>query len=569
MALIACKTTAISPTERRFNPTQAETPLPSLTIEALRDDIPLADSFPIRVVVKDAPPGEQIQVQLFADGMQVGTDATTLQTNAAGYAELSLRGSAHQPKLVSLDAIGRMEDGGVVTGTLYIDFEPPQEGLFQAQAADDGDIIGSPITIEDYYQTLPVAKTPQDLYAHQENASGVVLDGVRLVGEDGQLEPLDAIMFDVGSESVAMPQATDCTRRLTYINLKTTVDGQAVNFPVNTRVYISDHTYREQVKLVGNNGRLEFYLGCSTQLHFKVLAWTSTGISMHTGEVFNKPVMWKKSERASSGSFNADTVRNRNIQMAPSTASSFSRKSQRLFFRLNQVYNWERKASTVYSSFPVDAFYPYISSKGSLAGIGRIMYADGFALYDAGIYHEFGHEVYYRRMMGASAYNRAHQEAVSGLPVSYPACLGALGWSLWGDESNCAGLLEGWAVFFEQVATARLNTRLYRRTEFRPSSAPSGPRVPGNVAAYLYDIADDSGSQARLKDDDSDAFVRTNEELDLRYTRVANFFRGMATHSSIDQVWQQNIRPDTRSLGTCEAHRRVMVANTITVSSCN
>jgi hypothetical protein len=545
LALTGCKTTAQPPVQQQLGPARAEATPPSLTIEALRDEIPLADSFPIKVSVEDAPPNEQIHVRLYTDGIRLGVDETTLQTNAAGYAEQLLRGSAFQTKLVSLDAIGHMEDGGVVTGTLYVDFEPPLEGSFQAQAAD------------------------------KESAPGVVLDGVRLMGEDGQLEPLDAIMFNVGSESVAMPQATDCTRRLTYVNLKTSVDGQTVNFPVNTRVYISDHTYREQVRLVGNNGRLEFYLGCSTQLHFKVLAWTNTGISMHTGEIFEKPVMWKKSERASSGSFSADTVRNRNIQMAPSTANAFSRKSQRLFFRVNQVYNWERNASTVYNTFPVNIFYPYIFSNGGLAGIGRIMYGDSFALWDAGIFHEFGHEVYYRRMMGASAYNRAHQEVMAGLPVSYPACLGALGWTLWGVESNCAGLLEGWAVFFERVASEKLRTQGGRRTEVRPSNAPSGPSVPGNVAVYLYDIADDSYQPPAgqpyplLTDTDGDAFVRSNESLDLRYTRVANLFRGMSTSSSINQVWQQNIRPDTRSLGTCEAHRRVMTANTITVTSCN
>jgi hypothetical protein len=559
--------------QQQLGPARAEATPPSLTIEALRDEIPLADSFPIKVSVEDAPPNEQIHVRLYTDGIRLGVDETTLQTNAAGYAEQLLRGSAFQTKLVSLDAIGHMEDGGVFTGTLYVDFEPPLEGSFQAQAADKGDIIGSPITIEDYYKTLPVAKTPQDFYAHQESAPGVVLDGVRLMGEDGQLEPLDAIMFNVGSESVAMPQATDCTRRLTYVNLKTSVDGQTVNFPVNTRVYISDHTYREQVRLVGNNGRLEFYLGCSTQLHFKVLAWTNTGISMHTGEIFEKPVMWKKSERASSGSFSADTVRNRNIQMAPSTANAFSRKSQRLFFRVNQVYNWERNASTVYNTFPVNIFYPYIFSNGGLAGIGRIMYGDSFALWDAGIFHEFGHEVYYRRMMGASAYNRAHQEVMAGLPVSYPACLGALGWTLWRHEGACAGMLEGWAVFFESVATQRLKTIQGSDTEFRPSSAPNGYGTPGNVAAYLYDIADDSytfpdGSRPPMDDRDNDPFRVSNQSLERRYERVAGFFSDLNPASNFYTVWMERIRPQTEATGRCQEHWAVAQRNAISVPSC-
>lgn len=155
-------------------------------------------------------------------------------------------------------------------------------------------------------------------------------------------------------------------------------------------------------------GIVEWAFTCSNFLRFEVQAQPANppfdgGIKMTTGS--GRIVIWAKTLDPSTGNLTADNIRGRRISIAEG-ANSFGLKSQRLFFRVHQIWNWERKIPKRGSRFNyvVEVYFPYGGS-GGLSNIGVINYTDGFAYSDPGIFHEFGHQAYYLRMLGRSDFN--------------------------------------------------------------------------------------------------------------------------------------------------------------------
>ncbi len=338
-------------------------------------------------------------------------------------------------------------------GSLYTNFEEPYIEGAELQTQDKKP-AGEPLTVNEYYETLPVARTEAEIETFNEDPSppkAYILDGVQFKNVDGKLEKkFDAVVLDGGTDTIetatlqSSPALTSqaCTAKPTYITLKTIVDQNPTAHIKGTRVRIDTHSEPVQVRYVGDYGRVEFSYSCSTRVSFQVDSWINTGMYIHTGkDIFSKEKLfaWKKDIAAGGKVFNADNIRGTVVRTDGNTLSI---DSQRLFWKINQVYGWERRSHNLYNTFPLDTYYPYIGV-GGLSGVGRTHIPSAGARYDPLIFHEFGHEVYYRRMLGGAEYERLHQNVtLRGQLPTYPACLGALGWEPWAIEGLCAGMLE-------------------------------------------------------------------------------------------------------------------------------
>lgn len=271
-------------------------------------------------------------------------------------------------------------------------------------------------------------------------------------------------------------------------------------------------------------------------------------------------IIWTATLDPATGNLTADNIRGRNVSIAIG-ANAFSQKSQRLFWRVHQAWNWERtipKRGSLFN-YVVEIFYPY-GGAGGLSNIGVISYPDAFTFSDVGIFHEYGHQAYYLRMLGPDQFNSQRNGIVG--------CLPALGWVLWSNGEGCAGMLEGWAVFFENVASDRFNTNPGRSVEInRYDPDPNDPFATvgavGNVAGFLWDISDDHGigSNLDLEDFDNDLIVNTNQSIESRFEQTGNYFYNLPVNTNFGVVWSRNIAPRLRGTGMCDAHERTAFRN--------
>lgn len=132
-------------------------------------------------------------------------------------------------------------------------------------------------------------------------------------------------------------------------------------------------------------------------------------------------------------------------------------------------------------------------------------------------------------------------------------------------------MLEGWALFFQKVASQRLGTLDGINLESRPSTAEPNYDVPGNVAAYMWDVVDDSTNSTPrppVDDTDGDQYTVYSESLEVRYDRMAKFFYGQPTNADFRKVWLENIEPRSSAQGTCPSHYAVTVRNSAAISPC-
>jgi hypothetical protein len=399
-------------------------------------------------------------------------------------------------------------------------------------------------------------------------------------------------MFYTGSGPlhVETPDAFDdpalstqaCTPKWTHVNLRLEIDTKSRPVPPNTRVFVSGDA-PDQTRYVKDDGRLDFEFGCGRRIHFRVYAFTSTGMYLHT-HTPGSLASWLKTILPGYGApdFTADSIRNATVMTTEASDATVSRWIQRIWFRINQVYNWERSAHSVYSTFPLSTFYPsndYFNNVRSRAAVGQIQLVDSDADSDITIVHEFGHEVYYRRLLGASEYN-IHQKAMEG-QAAFPICAGATYWQIWKFTDGCAGMLEGFALWFDAVATRVLgvgsrDSQPYDIYDFPPdirptTNAPKGAAVPGRVAQYLWDVTDVHGDNSGMKiqDEDSDAVkdyrdssLSLSQDLNRRYAKVASFFYDAAPNQDFNYMWRYHIR--AKLTDTQEAnHCKVLVYNTL------
>ncbi len=532
---------------------------PMLTVESLDKSIPLGESFPVAIDITNAAPNDEFELEIEGGGVIPSVTKAGVTTDSAGRAQVRLSARAAQPALDALHVVAYGSSGHTLTGTLYTNFETPYvEGAeLQTQSSKP---MGEPLTIDEYYDTLPVAKTEADIEAFNEDPSppkAYILDGVQFKNVDGKLEQkFDAVVLDSGTENIdtasaqSQPSLTAqaCTTKSTYVTLKTVIDQRPADHIKGTRVRINTGTGPMQVRYVGDNGRTTFDYSCSTKVSFEVDAWTNTGIYMHTAQALltEKLFVWKGSVAAGGKVFTADNIRGTVVRTDGDTLSI---DSQRLFWKINQVYDWERKSHSLYDTFPLDIFYPYIGV-GGLSGVGRTNIPGAGARQDRLIFHEFGHEVYYRRMLGGAEYNRLHQDVtLRGKTPAYPACLDALGWKTWAIEGPCAGMLEGFALWFQSVSTRALNAEIDTSfdVELTPASdtRTAGTQRPGSVAQFLLDLTDSHSSGVLLNYEPPaiDPVKPSSSDIRARYQNVAQFFRNGPIESDFSSVWKNMFKP--------------------------
>lgn len=246
--------------------------------------------------------------------------------------------------------------------------------------------------------------------------------------------------------------------------------------------------------------------------------------------------------------------------------------TQRLWYKVNRVYDWNRTALGDNSTFKVDFLYPasdYFGIATSRAAIGQVQLVYAHANVDDIIFHEFGHEVYYRRMLGDYKYHVSHACAMkSGCTPSFPACGGCIGHSISKNIGPEAAMIEGWAGFFEGVTALNVpatNVRSgapykYIEDPNDRGGVPTGPGAELRVAAYLWDFWDDNTTIADFVYD-NDAVVSTGTAKE-RYKKVAGYFKDMSISSEFINVWRTNIKPTLDSTELLN-HQKILNLNTL------
>lgn len=238
--LCGCRSVSSDPTlDTSYDLQESQaTDAPVLSVEVLDLSIPLGDSFPVAVEIQNAPPQQNVNLEVIGSGVTPSITTATVTTDASGNAELRLSGRAARPKLNSLDVIGYFEDGNMLMGSAYVNFEPADEGALSAQARQ---AIGEPTTIEEYFNALPVATNQDELEKIQAGEPpAVILDDVVYHTADGTaLKPLDAVVFNsptqitdtqLPTEQKPTLQAAACPpEERTSVRLTTAVSGSVVN----------------------------------------------------------------------------------------------------------------------------------------------------------------------------------------------------------------------------------------------------------------------------------------------------------------------------------------------------
>lgn len=565
-------------------------PAPTVTIESLDPSIPLGDSFPIVVNLENAPANQQVEFELVNGDIIPSTSQVVANTDASGRATIRLSGRSTKAEFNALYARAYLEDGSEIVGELYVNFEPPQTISSDMQAtnlkAQAEDSIGEPVTYEEYAKTLPLATSLDDLESASESStSGVRIEGVRFPEENGELgEPINAIEFSSGTQvgdTSVIPSGT-CTLTSTHMYLKTLVSGQVSSFPAGTKVFISGSgTTPDKTTYTTADGRVSFQFGCASALYIRVQGLSNTGLQTVSGndESGFPLTIWSKSVKAAtSRSLTADGLEGDTVQLSTTAANSTSTTTQQVYTKVERARQWEISTHDFYTgkTFPISVVYP---DGNRLIPRSRAHYARMFikgGSSDYTLYHEFGHEVYYRRLLGADQYMYYYNRAIATNNTGFPICAGYLnGWTRWEHQENCEAMLEGFADWFERVyRSVAINQDYayeYRGTKSDGSPADKGESVPGNVAAFLWDITDYLPSQYPVRDDDNDE-VHVTGSVAERYARVAGFFHHHNTNENFGFVWRYRIlaqRPESVIPDYCKVLKRNTINNsTVTMAGC-
>jgi hypothetical protein len=566
---------------------QNEAPSFSIIVDALDNSIPLGDNFPIVVNLANAEPNSVVDIELDSEGIMPSVKRTSVSADDSGRATLRITGVASRAQLTVLQ-VKAFNEGLETSELLLVDFTPPQTTpSLAAQNADE--VVGEPTTYTDYIQTLPTVTSFDEVQAvgsSPEAPDVVFAKDVAFPDDSGELiEPIDALIFDTNSAEDNLEVQMDLGTKggglsalaceSTYITLKSKVASTVVNMPASTKVVVSTPS-GSSTKWVQAGGRLNFDFCGSGNLQLSVFATSSHGLYMHTQYVPYGPtpqIIWEHSRSGAT----ADGLRGDVIQMSADTEPFLSRATQRIWYLMNIVRNWELSAHDVYDSHSVDLIFPAQIIGSSRAAVGQIWLKGGD--YDSAptIFHEYGHEVYYRRVIGGPLYEHLHREAVAG-GASLPACIGELWAELWEVVDGCTAMLEGFALWFESITLRALDAHptvapralSTFNPETRPS-APMGAAVPGRVAQHLVDLSDvDTGyTDHILRDGDDDPFVRAmtaldNPQLDAkrRYAYVAGLFYDGPVNQNFSWYWRYNFMPVLAS-GSETTHCATMKFNTL------
>ena len=532
----------------------------------------------------------------------------TLHTNEKGSAQFKTNAKVVRASHVSIVA-GVGVENETISSSLEIVYDSPQSS-FIAQSLNATAIAGVTTTIEDYYARIPhvsdsnyvtIYETPNGVLLNTNGQaisgrpSTLFVDNIQYAKNDGSLtEPFSGLEYVLPDTGDGVPasglQAASCGSSSTTITFRQVIDyDYSVSPPARLYGAMPQGTYFRAVDnaifadrilyegYTGANGQTTFtYPNCDPSgsgqpdVYFIFETRNNTRLTASHGTVTRRH-WWRTNTYwdYAPSEFNGKVIR-----AIGDNAEAIN--TQRLWHKVNQVYNWDRQAfSDVYSSFRLDVLYPVFTYFGgarvSRAAIGQMQMVYDDANWDNTIFHEFGHEVYYRRMMGESAYNQAHSCSSSAVCTVFPLCGGCIGHSLFKDSGPEAGMLEGWADFFEAIAVQHIpakhisfsmNSYIENFDRYGwsgISSIPSGQGVEARVAAYLWDIWDNNSSTPQIYDNDQVVGSGTPQE---RYRKVGGYFMNMNVSSEFINVWRSRIKPSLNSTDLAK-HRSVLILNTL------
>ena len=554
-------------------------------------DVRVGAPFAVRADVFNAPANEEVLIQVTSDGVTVDTSRQLVQTNELGQGTVLIQAEVVQPNLPML-GVTVTTSAGEASDLVLVDFPDTTnvQGSLQAQNLGSGTLE----TTRTYLNGLPVATTLSDVDGLRASGTpAFYIENVQFLDDSGSLgEPVTTIELggsETEVETLSPAQFGSCDRASTSVYLKMSTDGRLVPVPDTTRVFITARTTPNAnpvtvVKYVGTNGLITFDMACNSSVHFRLEAYMPNGLTMRESR---KTFLWSWGHTLKGTNLNATTVRGRTVNFTSTAQSSIARLALTLWFRTNQVYNWERTTpGSPYTNnrFALDIVYPafdFSNNARSRAAIGQMQITDGDALVTRTIFHEFGHEVYYRRLLGGPAFEDMSRRAVAG-NAHYPLCEGSTRWQPWAYVDGCAGMLEGFALWFESVATRRLGVAPLDAYIFQPEVKEVGSRfnttaaTPGRVAQYLWDAVDVhlpasslTIEQNRFRSTDSsgaagDTIPSGTADTDARYNAVARLFTvGSANvNDGLGQVFRNSIWPALSSDGRPQ-HCATLAYNTL------
>jgi hypothetical protein len=377
---------------------------PQLKVQALFDKIPLNRPFPVEITVENAAPQEQIEVMLTGmPGFVPSLDAATLFADEHGAARLTLNATIEQAGYAML-IVNAEVSGERLSDTLDIVFDAPgvRTAALSVNASEEE---GSSIELEAYFESLPRVSdaryvdwyegdaelAPTSTNSADDLPETVVVEGVQYAHEDGSLtEPRWAVEHFVFDSGEGEPQPDDlsttanedtlqtqgCSRVSSYVTFRYTIDkgmtNQAVSsLPKGTLVRVVHHNpwpFGHTLLFegyVGDYGRFDFTLPTCTPSgsdkvdpYFLIVGDSNIGLSMHNG-FFNYLTEWRTGVY---WDHDSNDLNNKMIWL--DSSSAHSRLDQRVWYKVNRVYNWERVASNSTQSLMSMSFIPPATTLG-------------------------------------------------------------------------------------------------------------------------------------------------------------------------------------------------------------
>lgn len=367
----------------------------------------------------------------------------------------------------------------------------------------------------------------------------------------------------------------NCGSAPTYVTFRQSIDGESELMPERTYVRAVDYNgifpdYILAEGFIGTNGRFTFNLPiCDTStifdhsapdVYFILETRTNNGLTASHG-TFARRHWWRTGTY-----YNQTAAALKTLTITVLGANAEARNTQRIWHKVNQVREWERTATNL--TFPVDILYPVSDYLGiadeSRAALGQIQIVFNHAQHDSVLFHEYGHLVYYRRMMGETAYNNEHACNLSGACASFPPCTGCIGHNMTIDIGPTAAMIEGWADFFEALSTRLVDSAGDGwGAELMQSYYPTGLGAEARVGNYLWDIWDNGVDPFANSDPTGKDLVSPAGTANVRYAAIIHHFRNMPLTSGLQNVWSIRIKPSLSSQGI-QNHCAVLRHNTLT-----
>jgi hypothetical protein len=380
---------------------------PKLFIKALSSNLPLNTWFPVEVTVENAPALQEFPVSVFGVGdIFAEVPTATLKTDANGVGKFTTNAKATKANHVSLIASVAIESENL-SESLEIVFDSPSTG-FAALAVGATEDTGQTVAIEEYYESIPVvsdsnyatiAESDTAVLKDSEGQeiagrpSTVIVENIQYIGLDGNLtEPVSGIEYALSttgagdpkpedlpadetpltdtlptdtpafsalqSDPVITAQAAYCGTSTTRILFRQVVDyNYAVNPPARIYGNMPEGTYFRAVDnavftdpilyegYVGSGGWATFsYPNCDPagggkpDVYFIFETRNHRGLTASHGTVTRRH--WWRTDTY--WDYAPSQFNNRMITAIGDNAEAIN--TQRLWYKVNQVYNWNQSA---------------------------------------------------------------------------------------------------------------------------------------------------------------------------------------------------------------------------------